>query len=73
MPPRTKRAAMNNEKQHESEDNEIELTGGAKGFSLKAKGASATGVRIGVSVAIVILSVGVVIAGVLAAYMVVSR
>jgi hypothetical protein len=58
---------------HESDENEIELTGGAKGFSLKAKGASAAGVRIGVSVAIVILSVGVVIAGVLAAYMVVAR
>ena len=64
---------MDNEKQHETDENEIELTGGAKGFSLKAKGASATGVRIGVSVAIVILSVGVVIAGVVAAYMVVAR
>ena len=61
---------MDNEKQQNEESDEIELTGGAKGFSLKAKGASATGVRIGVSVAIVILSIGVVIAGVLAAYMV---
>ena len=60
---------MNDENKNEESD-EIELTGGAKGFSLKAKGASATGVRIGVSVAIVILSIGVVIAGVLAAYMV---
>jgi len=63
---------MTDENKHDESD-EIELTGGAKGFSLKAKGASATGVRIGVSVAIVILSIGVVIAGVLAAYMVVAR
>lgn len=60
---------MEHEKQEEHD--EINLKANIKdGFQLNAKGASAAGVRIGVSVAIVILSVGVVIAGVLAAYMV---
>jgi hypothetical protein len=61
------------DEQHESEDNEIELTGGAKGFSLKAKGTSADGLRVGVNVAIVILSIGVALAGLLVAYMVVAK
>lgn len=61
---------MTDEQKHEESD-EINLKANVRdGFSLNAKGASAAGVRIGVSVAIVILSLGVVIAGILAAYMV---
>lgn len=61
---------MTDEQQREESD-EINLKANVKdGFQLNAKGASATGVRIGVSIAIVILSLGVVIAGVLATYMV---
>lgn len=61
---------MTDEQKHDESD-EINLKANIKdGFSLNAKGASAAGVRIGVSVAIVILSLGVVIAGAIAAYMV---
>ncbi len=58
------------EKHHEEEG--FELTGGPKGFHVKATGSSAAGLRFAVSIAIVILSIAVLI-GIIAATILLAK